>query len=70
METVPIFDWLRWVEVPVWAILAGWIWCHQKHDHEVEVSIKEKLGKLDELDGMKNMLALVLDKLIPDRKDI
>lgn len=70
MDSVPIFDWLRWVEVPVWFGLAGWLWCHQKHDHEVEVAIKEKLGKLDELEGIRDTLSLVLDKLIPDRKDL
>lgn len=68
-EAIPIFDWLRWVEVPVWFGLAGWLWCHQKNDHDFQVKVTEKLGKLDELDGLRAMLALVVDKLIPERKE-
>ena len=65
-ETVPIFDWLRWVEVPIWLAMGSWLMCHVRHDHKVEVEITDKLGKLD---GLEAAVGLILDKLIPDRKE-
>lgn len=71
MEAVPIFDWLRWVEVPIWLGMVGWLWCHAKHDHEVEVELRSGIGEaLGKLENVEANTSLILDKIIPDRKDV
>lgn len=61
MEAVPVFDWLRWVEIPLWLGVIGWLATHIRHDHEVEVDIKEKLAKID---GIETMIVPIFNKLI------
>ena len=65
MEVVPIFDWLRWIEVPIWLAFGSWLVCHAKHDHQVEVDIREKLAKLD---GIETSVELILTKIIPEKE--
>ena len=64
METIPIFDWLRWVEVPVWIALGSMFFTHVRYDHKREVDNAREFGKIE---GLENALGLVLDKLIPER---
>jgi len=57
MEMVSLFDWLRWVEVPVWIGMFGWLFAHAKHDHAVEVQLAEAIGVIKTLET--NMTILI-----------
>lgn len=59
-----MFDWLRWVEVPVWLGICSWLIAHARHDHAVEVTLASALGKLETLENTMNTLlqSLLLER--------
>ena len=61
METVPIFDWLRWVEVPIWLGMIGWLIAHIRHDAVVETRLAEAIGTVKTLQGT---VATLLEHLL------
>lgn len=65
MEAVSLFDWFRWVEVPILLALAGVLINHMIKDHKVEVEIKEGLASVKSLvEGVDRRQDLLIEKLL------
>ncbi len=62
-EMVSAFDWLRWVEVPIWLGMGGWLLAHAKHDHMVETQLAEAIGTIKVLETtMTTLLQSLLER--------
>lgn len=68
MPDIPIFDWIRWVEIPMWLAVAGLLVKHAVRDHIIEVEIMKKLEAVDDLQeqitGLDRRQDMVIRKMI------
>lgn len=73
MESVSLFDWFRWVEVPILLAIAGALVNHMMKDHKVEIELKEGLAKVSSLsalvEGMDRRQDLIIEKLLNGGKN-
>jgi hypothetical protein len=73
MADVNVFDWIRWVDVPILAAYGGWLFAHSQHDHSVEVKFSAEIAELkglkEAIDGVDRRQDLILRKLLGGQDD-